>query len=41
MPLETDELIIPHPMISLRKFVLIPFAEIDPEFNIPHTQFED
>ena len=38
--LETDELIIPHPMISLRKFVLIPFAEIAPEFNIPHTNLK-
>ena len=38
--LETDELIIPHPMISLRKFVLLPFAEIDPEFNIPHTNLK-
>ena len=38
--LETDELIIPHPMISLRKFVLIPFAEVAPEFNIPHTNLK-
>ncbi len=38
--LETDELIIPHPMISLRKFVLLPFAEIAPEFNIPHTNLK-
>jgi len=35
--LETEELVIPHPMISLRKFVLIPFAEIAPDFNIPHS----
>ena len=35
--LETEKLIIPHPMISLRKFVLLPFAELAPEFNIPHT----
>ena len=24
-------------MISLRKFVLLPFVELAPEFNIPHT----
>ena len=35
--LETETLVIPHPMLSLRKFVLIPFVEIAPEFNIPHT----
>ena len=35
--LETEKLIIPHPMISLRKFVLLPFVELAPEFNIPHT----
>ena len=35
--IETDSLIIPHPMIALRKFVLIPFAEIEPDFKIPHS----
>ncbi len=35
--IETEKLVIPHPMISLRKFVLIPFAEIEPDFNIPHS----
>ena len=35
--LETEKLVIPHPMISLRKFVLLPFAELAPKFNIPHT----
>ena len=35
--LETEKLIIPHPMIPLRKFVLLPFVELAPEFNIPHT----
>ena len=34
---ETDELIVPHPMIGLRKFVLIPFVELEPDFNIPHS----
>ena len=28
---------IPHPMISLRKFILIPFAELEPGFKIPHS----
>ena len=27
-------------MIPNRKFVLIPFAEIDPEFNIPHSKLK-
>ena len=35
--IETDELILPHPMIAFRKFILIPFAEIEPEFQIPHS----
>ena len=35
--LETDELIIPHPMMALRKFVLIPFAELEPDFKLPHS----
>ena len=35
--IETEKLSIPHPMIALRKFVLIPLAEIEPEFNIPHS----
>ena len=38
--LETEKLIIPHPMISLRKFVLLPFVELAPEFNIPHTNLK-
>ena len=38
--LETETLIIPHPMLSLRKFVLIPFVELAPEFNIPHTNLK-
>jgi 2-amino-4-hydroxy-6-hydroxymethyldihydropteridine diphosphokinase len=35
--LETEELAIPHPMMSLRKFVLIPFAEIAPNLKLPHS----
>ena len=38
--LETETLIIPHPMISFRKFVLIPFVEIASGFNIPHTNLK-
>ena len=38
--LETEKLVIPHPMLSLRKFVLIPFVELAPEFNIPHTNLK-
>ncbi len=37
--LQTEELTLPHPMISLRKFVLIPFSEIAPNYKIPHTNF--
>ena len=33
--LETDTLIIPHPRIAFRKFVLIPFHELAPDFTIP------
>jgi|TARA_B110000483_G_scaffold84463_1_gene104716 2-amino-4-hydroxy-6-hydroxymethyldihydropteridine diphosphokinase len=36
--IETEELTIPHPMLSVRKFVLIPFAELEPNFKIPHSQ---
>ena len=35
--LDTDELTIPHPMLGQRKFVLLPFSEIDPNFKIPHS----
>lgn len=37
--IETEKLSIPHPMVSLRKFILIPFAEIEPDFQIPHSNF--
>lgn len=33
--LATKELVIPHPLISERKFVLVPMAEIDPLFVHP------
>ena len=33
--LETDTLTIPHPGIPYRKFVLIPFNELDPDYIIP------
>ena len=35
--IETDKLSLPHPMVSLRKFILIPFAEVEPDFQIPHS----
>ena len=34
--IETKELVIPHPFICQRKFVLIPFDEIATDFKIPH-----
>lgn len=37
--IETAELTIPHPMLGLRKFVLLPFAELEPNFQIPHSKF--
>jgi len=33
--IETDQLVIPHPNIIHRKFVLIPFDEIAPDYKIP------
>ena len=36
--IETEELSLPHPMVSLRKFILIPFAEVEPDFKIPHSK---
>lgn len=36
--LETDSIIIPHPRMHLRRFVLVPLAEIAPELR--HPKFE-
>ena len=36
--IETEELIIPHPFFQFRKFVLIPFDEIEPGFKIPNSK---
>ena len=33
--IETKELSIPHPYFQFRKFVLIPFLEIEPNFKVP------
>ena len=33
--IETGQLVIPHPNIMHRKFVLIPFDEIAPDYKIP------
>ena len=33
--IQTDELTVPHPLIQDRQFVLIPLAEIDPDFTHP------
>ena len=35
--IDTKDLSLPHPMISHRTFILIPFVEIEPKFKIPHT----
>jgi 2-amino-4-hydroxy-6-hydroxymethyldihydropteridine diphosphokinase len=33
--LETEDLTIPHPLIALRNFVLVPFKEVAPDFIHP------
>jgi len=33
--LETDKLSIPHPRLAFRKFVLVPFFELAPDFVVP------
>jgi 2-amino-4-hydroxy-6-hydroxymethyldihydropteridine diphosphokinase len=33
--IQTDELTVPHPLIQDRQFVLVPLAEIDPDFTHP------
>ena len=37
--IETELLTLPHPMLGFRKFILLPFAEIEPNFKIPHSKF--
>jgi len=36
--LESDRLIIPHPSINLRRFVLIPLLELDGSFKDPQSE---
>jgi 2-amino-4-hydroxy-6-hydroxymethyldihydropteridine diphosphokinase len=33
--IQTDDLTVPHPLIQDRQFVLVPLAEIDPDFTHP------
>ena len=33
--LQTDELVVPHPRMHLRAFVLVPLLELQPDFVIP------
>ncbi len=33
--IDTDQLHIPHPMLAIRKFVLVPFNELVPDFIVP------
>jgi 2-amino-4-hydroxy-6-hydroxymethyldihydropteridine diphosphokinase len=33
--LQSDELVLPHPRMPLRAFVLVPLLELDPDFVIP------
>ncbi len=33
--LEGDDLTVPHPRAHLRAFVLIPWAQVDPTFEVP------
>lgn len=32
-----DDLILPHPRLAQRRFVLVPLAELDPELEVPGT----
>ena len=36
--IETDNLIVPHPKLHERKFVLLPFIEIEPSFILPNKK---
>ena len=33
--IDTDRLQLPHPMMAIRKFVLVPFNELAPDFIVP------
>src|SRR5215467_4199285 len=33
--IQTPELVVPHPRLSERRFVLVPLAELEPELHIP------
>jgi len=33
--LQSDELVLPHPRMHLRAFVLVPLLEVEPDFDIP------
>lgn len=33
--METEKLTIPHPRLAFRKFVLVPFVELAPDFEVP------
>jgi len=35
MDLQSDELVLPHPRMALRAFVLVPLLELEPDFVIP------
>jgi 2-amino-4-hydroxy-6-hydroxymethyldihydropteridine diphosphokinase len=38
LQMQTEQLIIPHPQMHLRDFVLLPLAEITPKIQIPNQQ---
>lgn len=35
LELETERLILPHPQVTSRRFVLVPLLELDPELTLP------
>ncbi len=39
--INTDDLVIPHPRISERSFVVYPLAEIEPEFKIKNKKISE
>lgn len=38
LSLATDELILPHPACTERRFVLVPWCELEPDFVLPGTE---